>query len=217
MKTGDIVIPARGLAPKTYDDDPIEFYYRPLTGPLYRARLRLASELLGREKRRAILEVGYGSGVFLPELARRADRVAGLDIHESRPAVEEMLRTLGVEAELHEGDLYSLPYEDGEFDALVCLSVLEHLVDLDAALAEMRRVLGAGGVIVLGFPVRNPVTDGFFRLVGYDPRELHPSGHADILAAARRAPGLRVEREAHFPALLPLGLSAYAGCRCVAL
>src|SRR5687768_1243456 len=126
LQTGNIVIPARGLAPKTDDDDPIEHYYRPLVGRLYRGRLQLARRLLGRGRYPSLLEVGYGSGVFLPALARLADRVAGIDVHPARAEVERMLEQLGVDAELRDASLYELPYADGEFAGLVCLSVLEH-------------------------------------------------------------------------------------------
>lgn len=215
--TTKLVLPPRGTLPKTNVEDPVDYYYRPLTAALYRGRLKLAAELLGPGPFDTLLDVGYGSGIFFPELARRARRVVGLEVHAEADAVAEGLRKLGVEVELHTGDLFAMPFEDGTFDALVCLSVLEHLTELDEALTEFRRVLRAGGVAVLCFPTRNPATDSFFRLAGFEPRALHPSGHRDILAAARAHAGLALEREAHFPALLPLALSGYAGCRCRAV
>jgi SAM-dependent methyltransferase len=215
LETGGIAILPRGAAPKTGADDPVEYYYRPLTSRLYRGRLRLGARLLGATRFGSLLEVGYGSGIFLPELARRTDRLAGLELHSEAARIEELLRRFGVEAELRRGSLFEMPFADGEFDALVCLSVLEHLSDLDAALDELRRVVRPGGVVVLGFPVRNPVTDALFRLAGYDPRVLHPSGHRDILASIGRHPGFRVERRSHLPRVVPLALAAYAGCRCV--
>jgi ubiquinone/menaquinone biosynthesis C-methylase UbiE len=192
----------------------VEYYFKPLTARLYRARLHLAGTLLGTGPYESLLEVGYGSGIFLPELARRTGRLAGVDIHGKSERVAEMLRGLGIEAELREASLFELPFRADEFDALVCLSVLEHVTELEAALGEFARVLRPGGVAVFGFPVRNVVTDTFFRAVGYDPRRLHPSGHEDILGAARAHPTLAVEREAWFPRLLPLRVAAYAGCRC---
>jgi SAM-dependent methyltransferase len=212
-----ILLPPRSVVPKTAADDPVDYYYKPLTGRIYRARLRLAADLLGDGRHDALLEVGYGSGIFLPELARRADRLAAIDIHPQAERVREMLLELGVAADLREGSLFELPYGDGEFDALVCLSVLEHIVELDAALSELRRVLRPGGIAVCGFPVRNPVTDAFFRALGYKPREIHPSGHRDILAAVRRSGSFVVEQEARFPRIAPLDLAGYAGCRCRAV
>jgi predicted SAM-dependent methyltransferase len=125
-----------------------------------------------------------------------------------------MLASLGLDADLRDASLFEMPFADGEFHGLVCLSVLEHIVELDAALDEFRRVIRPDGIAVVGFPVRNPVTDTFFRAVGYNPREIHPSSHRDILAAAHRHPGFAVEREERYPQRAPLDLAGYAGVRC---
>jgi SAM-dependent methyltransferase len=47
------------------------------------------------------------------------------------------------------GDLGTSPYPDARFDAVACLSVLEHGVDEDAFLREMSRVLKPGGRLVV--------------------------------------------------------------------
>jgi 2-polyprenyl-3-methyl-5-hydroxy-6-metoxy-1,4-benzoquinol methylase len=212
-----LLLPPRALVPKPDADDPVDFYYKRFTGRIYRARLRLATDLLGESHYQSLLEVGYGSGIFLPELARRGDRLAAIDIHGESRRVQEMLSRLDLTADLRECSLFEMPFPDGEFDALVCLSVLEHVTELEAALSEFHRVLRPGGVAVLGFPVRNLVTDAFFRIVGYKPREIHPSGHRDILAAVREHQGFVAEREERFPAIVPLDLAGYAGCRCRAV
>lgn len=207
----ELALPKRGSLPKTNEEDPVDYYYG-LTAPLYRGRLSVAARLLGMGYR-SLLDVGYGSGIFFPELARRAERLVGVEVHGQEDGVREALRRLGVEVELRPGSILELPADNGEFDAVVCLSVLEHLRELGSALREVRRVLAHGGVAILGFPVRQPLTDAFFRVFGFDPRELHPSSHTDILRAAGRDGGFDVERVAHFPRLLPLGLSGYAACR----
>jgi SAM-dependent methyltransferase len=206
-----LLLPPRGALPKTNDEDPVDYYYG-VTAPLYRGRLALAARMLGRGYP-SLLDVGYGSGIFFPELGRRAERLAGVEVHGEEAGVREALRRLGVDAELRPGSILDLPAEEGEFDAVVCLSVLEHLPELGGALDELRRVLTRGGVAVLGFPVRQPLTDAFFRAFGFDPRELHPSSHTDILRAAERDGGFDVVRVGRFPRLLPLGLSGYAACR----
>jgi SAM-dependent methyltransferase len=209
-------LPPRALVTKPDADDPIDYYYRPLTAPLYRARLRDGLALLGDGPFDSLLEVGYGSGVFLPELARRTKRLVGIDVHAGRDGVTRMAERLDLDVELLDASLFELPFEDGTFDALVCLSVLEHLVELDAALAELRRVVRPGGRLVLGVPVRNAATSSFFRLVGYDPAKIHPSSHRDVEAAIDRSPGLTQERKLHFPRLLPFDFVAYASFRCLA-
>ena len=52
---------------------------------------------------------------------------------------------------------------------------------------------------------------------GYRPRELHPSGQPEILAAARAHPGPAAGLGARSPRLLPLDLAAYAGRGCSAV
>jgi SAM-dependent methyltransferase len=207
-----VEIPPRSLPPRLADD-PVEYYYRPITSRLYLARLEMAADLLGSDPLGPVLEVGYGAGLFLPELARRSDRVVAVDVHEHDREVGEMLRTMGIDAELRRGSIFELPFSDGEFMAVVSMSVLEHLDQLASAVAELRRVLRPGGFAVLGFPVRNPVTDSFFRLAGYKPRAIHPSSHTDILDAVHAEPRLEVERALHFPRALPMPLSAYVTCR----
>jgi SAM-dependent methyltransferase len=211
----ELALPRRGVLPKTNDEDPVEYYYG-ITAPLYRGRLSIAAGLLG-DGYRTLLDVGYGSGIFFLELGRRSERLVGVEVHGKETSVTDALRRLGVRAELRPGSIYDLPAADAEFDALVSLSVLEHLGDLERALDELRRVVVRGGVCVLGFPVRQPLTDAFFRLFGFDPRELHPSSHRDILAATGAHPGFVVERVAHFPRVLPLALAGYAACRCRAV
>lgn len=209
-----LYIPERAAVPKPDGDDPLDYYYRPITGTVYRRRLQMAVELLGRVRHGALLEVGCGSGILLPELSRHADRLVAIDIHPELESVRAFLAKEGVIAEVLEASLFEMPFADAEFDALLCASVLEHLTDLQAALAEFARVVRPGGTVVLGFPVRNVVTDTFFRLAHFNPREIHPSGHRDIEAAARSCPDLEVLTRRALPGFLPLDLSLYEVCAC---
>lgn len=188
-------------------------YYRPYSSWLYRSRLRLSLALLGAEPYDSLIEIGYGSGILIPELTRRAIRVAAIDVHPRRDEVAEALRKLGVEADLRQASLFEIPFPDSEFEVLICLSVLEHLTELDAALDEFARVLKPGGVAIIGFPTRNPITDRLFRVLGFDPREIHPSSHNDVVAAARRSKSLNLVRCAQIPRLVPRSVSAYVACR----
>jgi ubiquinone/menaquinone biosynthesis C-methylase UbiE len=160
-----------------------------------------------------MLDVGCGSGIVIPELSRRAQGIVAIDVHRYVPDVAAAMDGLGVQVDLKEASLFEVPAGDGEFDCLVCLSVLEHVTDLEAAFVEFERVLRPGGVVVLGFPVRNAITDRLFRMLGYDPRAIHPSSHDDIIHAAERSPRLSVERWAQIPRWLPRSLAAYVAGR----
>ena len=50
------------------------------------------------------------------------------------------------------GEAAKLPFADGSFDLVTCLDVVEHLDDDTAAFREMRRVLRAGGHLLVTVP-----------------------------------------------------------------
>jgi SAM-dependent methyltransferase len=56
-------------------------------------------------------------------------------------------------------DLTRLGLADGSVSTAVCVSVLEHVDDLPAALGELRRVVAPGGVLLLTVPFLYPVHD----------------------------------------------------------
>lgn len=50
------------------------------------------------------------------------------------------------------GDAGRLPFADASFDAVICSEVLEHLPDVDAALAEIARITRPGGKFACSVP-----------------------------------------------------------------
>jgi SAM-dependent methyltransferase len=51
-------------------------------------------------------------------------------------------------------DITSLPVEDASFDALICVHVLEHVVDDRTAISEFNRILKPGGWALISVPMR---------------------------------------------------------------
>ncbi len=206
-------IPAREHLTAIDADDPLPYYFAPIMGPIYRARLAAALDLLETQSAGACVEVGYGSGILLPELKRRYPNLSAVDYHQRGEVVQALLSKEQVSVPLFVGDICALPIASGVYDTAICLSVLEHMRadQLLAAARELARIVRPGGVLVAGFPVRNPVTDAFFQLAGYAPRDLHPSSHTDIAAAL--AGQLEVEAWRTVPRGLPRGLASYWVCR----
>jgi SAM-dependent methyltransferase len=93
---------------------------------------------------RHILEIGCGRGQFAVRMQNELG-ASVLATDQSRAMVEATARR-GVWAEVADAD--HLPYADGSFDAVVAMWMLYHVPDLDRALAEVRRVLKRGGVLV---------------------------------------------------------------------
>jgi len=213
MTSVEIILLSRENIYKTSDDDPSDYYYKPITGAVYRQRLKAAAQLLGGKQFGRLLEIGYGSGVFLPELSRHCSELYGVDIHSKMDLVQKTLEKERVAAQLSVEDVRALKFPDGMFDAVVCVSVLEHIRNLNLAVGEIDRVTGDSGIVVLGFPVRNVITNVFYRVVGYDPMKLHPSSHRHILKALTTR--LEIDACASFPRFLPMDYSLYVTCRCV--
>jgi SAM-dependent methyltransferase len=94
-----------------------------------------------------ILDVGCGTGANL-ELLGRFGEAEGVDVSEDALA---FCRARGL-ANVRRGAAEKLPYEDGTFDLVTALDVVEHLDDDVAGLREMRRVLRESGRALLFVP-----------------------------------------------------------------
>lgn len=101
----------------------------------------------------ALLDAGCGDGRYLaalPELGPVPARVVGTDIADSilrtaRTATE----AAGVNAELVRANLESLPFEDDRFDVVLCVQVIEHLLEPALGVRELARVLKPGGRLII--------------------------------------------------------------------
>jgi SAM-dependent methyltransferase len=199
-------LPPRGRLRPNNERDPLPYYYRPLTGWLYRHRLQMGLDLLPRGGRR-VLEVGVGSGVLVPTLTACYPEYVGTDL-----VLAEGLPSLvapGCRARFQPADLLApdaLPAD--AFDAVVCFSVLEHIADADGAARSLARALAPGGVLVTGYPMVSRAMTQAFRLIGYpNIDEDHVSPPVAIAAALGRA--LVADRRAAFPPRAPVGLALY--------
>jgi SAM-dependent methyltransferase len=108
-------------------------------------RIPLFVEALGRGKR--VLDLGCRSGALTRHFLE-GNSVVGLDVDA---AALEKARGLGIEpvqANVEE----PLPFDDASFDAVVAGELFEHLQFPDALVAEIHRVLRAGGVLAGSVP-----------------------------------------------------------------
>lgn len=95
------------------------------------------------------LDVGCGDGGRSgPWLLANAGAYVGVDVSDT---AVEAARGAGLEARVIE-DAAMLPFEDGAFDVVVCIEVLEHLFEPHRAAAEAFRVLVPDGVYLVSVP-----------------------------------------------------------------
>jgi len=137
---------------------------RRFVGWVLRRRHELARSLLPSRCGR-LLEVGYGSGLLMPELARHCDELYGIDLHDKSREVRALLAQFGVTAALDRGTAAAMPYPDRFFDCVVAESVLAHIDELERACGEMRRVLQPDGTLVALVPGASWLLDTGLRVV----------------------------------------------------
>jgi ubiquinone/menaquinone biosynthesis C-methylase UbiE len=120
--------------------------------------LRRFAEWLQLQQAARVLEVACGSGGPALRLAELTGcEIVGIDIHEDgiRQA-KAMARSRGLEQRAHFERLDAnepLPFADQSFDALLCIDAINHFPDRAQVLAEWRRVLRAGGRLLLTDPI----------------------------------------------------------------
>ncbi len=122
-------------------------YYDRITAG-YEAAVRERKRALVGPLRGTVVEIGPGTGWNLP-LVDTSVRWIGVEPSgPMREKLYERARELGRKVEVREGSAESLPFDDGEVDAVVSTLVLCSVSDLPAALSEARRVLRPGGRLV---------------------------------------------------------------------
>ena len=107
--------------------------------------VRLILQYFGPLAGRRVLDAGCGKGRFAKVLLDEnpGAEIWGLDLSP------EMLRYLPAGVRPKEGSLTSLPFPDAHFDCAYATESLEHAVDIEAAVAEICRVVRPGGRIVI--------------------------------------------------------------------
>jgi Methylase involved in ubiquinone/menaquinone biosynthesis len=210
-----ITLPDRRKIEETGVADPLKFYYFPVARSFYTARFADALRLLGG-KVGDLLDVGCGSGIFLPELTKHCRRLFACDFHPHLDKPAAMMRAENLTAMLVRADARFLPFASESMDAIVCMSVLEHLRDLESPAEEFYRVLRPGGVAVIGVPVENLMTDAMLRisylaLPNASLDDEHVSTHRDVLEIFSRK--FEAEKGLNIPRILPEQVRMYRTVR----
>ncbi len=144
---------------KTGHVDHANWNYKPVLGTISASRFRLIKKLLTEKHVNRLLEIGYGSGVFLPELKRHATDLFGIDIHNKAKEVSDKLAAANVSAELVSSGAETMPWNSNFFDIIVAVSALEFVSDLDAVCQEVIRTLSGDGRFIIVTPSKSAVLD----------------------------------------------------------
>jgi ubiquinone/menaquinone biosynthesis C-methylase UbiE len=107
--------------------------------------VQLILEHLGELNGKMVLDVGCGKGRFARVLQERYPQssIVGFDLAEA------MLRRVPAGIHTCSGSMTALPFRAGSFDCAYATESLEHAVDIKGAVAEICRVVKAGGRIAI--------------------------------------------------------------------
>ena len=174
---------------------------------LLRQRLKWACNALPGDRFATVLEIGYGDGAFMHELAKHASHVYGSDAHARGADVRRRLTCGGVIPHLVRNASDALPFCNGAFDAVVIVSSLERMRNPAIALREAVRVVRPGGAVVCVASRHLPWARRLAALLGTVVDSEVRDGRVRVQAAlADRA--LRAERSPR-PRLAPRFLAPY--------
>lgn len=108
------------------------------------------------------LDIGCSTGFIADELHRAGARVTGMDIDD--PGLARARARFGADITFVHAAGEAIPMPAGSVDIVVFNHIYEHVVDADAVMADIRRVLRPDGVVYLGLGNRLGVIEPHYKL-----------------------------------------------------
>jgi ubiquinone/menaquinone biosynthesis C-methylase UbiE len=118
----------------------------------HRSFYKNTARILNLKNDDKILEIGFGSGLFIKKYASHVSHIAGLDCSEDMVKLASSINKELIEsgkAEFIQGDVSTLPWKDDEFSVVVGIETFFFWSEPKGALKEIFRVLVPGGRLVL--------------------------------------------------------------------
>ena len=130
---------------RTYERDPASRWLKEVQGEALASLELTPSDVL--------LDVGCGTGAAVREAAPTVARAVGVDLSPAMVAQARAFADDLPNVEFREGEASGrLPFEDGEFTAILCTTAFHHFPEPERAVREMARVLAPGGRVAIGDP-----------------------------------------------------------------
>jgi 2-polyprenyl-3-methyl-5-hydroxy-6-metoxy-1,4-benzoquinol methylase len=143
-------------------------------------RYALASELAGGLD---VLDIACGEGYGSAMLAARARHVVGVDL--AVDVVTHARRRYGRSAvQFLAGRADQIPLAAASVDLVVCFETIEHMDGHELVVAELKRVLRSGGVLIISSPEKSVYANGTAN--PYHVKELHAEELRSLLASRFR-------------------------------
>jgi SAM-dependent methyltransferase len=180
-------------------------------------------------KRRA-LEVGPGSGVYLPALCRQFAAVTAIDVEPAHINALRGLPAAHPNLELRVTDLCMTEWKE-RFDLVLCSEVIEHVEDPPSFMTGLANAVADDGILVLSTPqpwsfmeltasiALSPMVIWLPKLIYREP--VLPTGHISVrsrkqIGGLLEANGLGILQSQYLGLYMPL-LSEFGGSAAVSM
>ncbi len=107
---------------------------------------------MATEEFESALEVGPGSGVYIPALCEYCKNVTVIDVEDSFLAHVRSFSNRYPNLKVLGDDITQSSLPSQSFDLILCSEVVEHIRDSQTAIKEMYRLLKPGGILILSTP-----------------------------------------------------------------
>ena len=118
-------------------------------------RYAFAAELV---QKKVVLDIACGEGYGSNILAKQAEFVTAVDL-DQRTVTEASKNYKRANLLFKQGSLLNIPVQPEIFDVVVSFETLEHIVEHDLALVEIKRVLKPNGLLILSTPNKKEYTE----------------------------------------------------------
>ena len=142
-------------------------------------RYRFASQFVVDKE---VLDIASGEGYGSAWLAKFAHGVIGVDV--AQPAIDHARRKYcAVNLEFRVGSCAQIPLDDKSVDVVVSFETIEHHVEHEAMMIEIKRVLRPGGLLVISSPDRLIYSDRPNTQNSFHVKELYRDEFEALLGA----------------------------------
>jgi 2-polyprenyl-6-hydroxyphenyl methylase / 3-demethylubiquinone-9 3-methyltransferase len=145
-----------------------------------------------------VLDIGCGGGILAEAMARCGAQVTGIDLSEKALSVAQLHlheSGLAVQYQKASAEDYAAAHA-GEFDAITCMELLEHVPEPAAMVADCARLVRPGGQVFFSTINRNPKSY-LFAVVGAEyVLGLLPKGTHDYMRFIKPSELSRWSRDA---------------------
>lgn len=157
----------------------VDYFQQVYQGDYDRRNPRYKHRSYLREVRRVtknglLLDIGCAYGAFLREAVEHFE-VHGCDISEHATKIAASRVS---SAKIFQSEIFSIQGRCS-YDVITCFDVLEHIPDVDSALAHLLELLKPGGALVMTVPVYDTIVGKIVGRLDRDPTHVHKESRYD--------------------------------------